>query len=60
MSKCEEGFVKGDSDNLPVVNSDMVNDFYIANMKFLSAEVRNVKTKRLVLKYIQFSESSSI
>ncbi|KAJ8978086.1 hypothetical protein NQ317_004620 [Molorchus minor] len=46
MSKIDVGFLKGDSDNLPRVDSEMVNEFYVTNMQFLSAEVRNVKTQR--------------
>lgn len=42
----EKGFVKAASDNLPVVDSEMVNNFYVSNLNFFSAEVTNVKTKR--------------
>lgn len=48
MSKIDEGFEKAGSDNLPMVDSEMVNDFFTNNVNFVSAEVRNVKTQRLV------------
>ncbi|KAG5864744.1 hypothetical protein JTB14_023480 [Gonioctena quinquepunctata] len=46
MSKLEESYVKAASDNLTKVDSDIVNDFFIDNLNFLSAEVHIVKTKR--------------
>lgn len=45
----ESGFVKAASDNLPKVDNEMVETFFLHNLQFLSAEVRNVKTKRYVL-----------
>lgn len=44
--KVSSGFVKADSSNLPEVNSDMVQDFFINNSQFVSAEVRHEKTLR--------------
>lgn len=41
-----EGYEVASSDNLPAVDADMLNSFYDANMDFVSAEVRNVKSKR--------------
>ncbi|CAG9765926.1 unnamed protein product [Ceutorhynchus assimilis] len=46
MSALESGFVKAASDNLPNVDIEMVNNFFVNNLQFLSSEVRNIKTKR--------------
>ncbi|CAG9124729.1 unnamed protein product [Plutella xylostella] len=40
----EVGYVKGDSTNLPRINSLMVGRFFAVNPDFCSAELRNVKT----------------
>lgn len=40
----EVGYVKGDSTNLPRINSLMVGKFFAVNPDFCSAELRNVKT----------------
>lgn len=48
-STMDPGFLKADSDNLPLVDSDMINNFYMDNLQFVSSEVRNVKTKRYVI-----------
>ncbi|CAG9815499.1 unnamed protein product [Phaedon cochleariae] len=45
-NKLDSGFVKASSGNLPIVDSEMVNEFYAAHIDFLSAEMRNQKTKR--------------
>lgn len=41
-----EKLTKAGSDNLPMVDTMMINDFFENNSNFVSAEVRNVKTKR--------------
>lgn len=43
-----EGFVKAQSDNLPLVDSIMVADFFSKSDLFMSAEQRGVKARRLV------------
>ncbi|KAH9630941.1 hypothetical protein HF086_015304 [Spodoptera exigua] len=40
----EAGFIKGDSANLPKVDSLMVANFFARNKDFCEAEYRNVKT----------------
>lgn len=42
----EPGFSKGSAENLPKVDFSMVDEFYMSNLDYLSAEVRNIKTKR--------------
>ncbi|KAJ8910529.1 hypothetical protein NQ315_013492 [Exocentrus adspersus] len=42
----EPGFIKGSAENLPKVDFTMVDEFYMSNMDYLSAEVKNIKTKR--------------
>jgi len=42
----EKNFVKADSDNLPTVDVEMINNFYLHNTQFLSVEYQNVKTKK--------------
>ncbi|CAG9772236.1 unnamed protein product [Ceutorhynchus assimilis] len=46
MVVTEPGFEKASSDNLPMVDAEMVNDFFVSNSNFFSAEVKNVKTTR--------------
>ncbi|KAF9416639.1 hypothetical protein HW555_006069 [Spodoptera exigua] len=40
----EDGFVKAESTNLPMVNTLMVAQYFASNPDFCSAELRNVKT----------------
>lgn len=42
----EKGFTKGQSDNLPRVDSLMVAQYFIKNKDFTAAEIRGVKMKR--------------
>lgn len=42
----EQGYLKGSSDNLPKIDTHMIDEFYMNNLDFMSAEVRNVKTAR--------------
>lgn len=42
----EIGFVQGQSDNLPIIDSFMMASFLSNNISFVGAEIRNVKTKR--------------
>lgn len=42
----EKSFIKADSDNLPRVDVEMVKDYFLNNADFLSAESKNVKTKK--------------
>lgn len=44
----EPGFIKGKSDNLPMVDIITVGEFLSTNDNFVSAEVRGVKNVRLV------------
>ena len=43
-----EGFLKAQSDNLPLVDSLMVANFFSKNELFTSAKQRGVNAKRLV------------
>ncbi|KAI4458070.1 hypothetical protein MML48_7g00011771 [Holotrichia oblita] len=43
-NKMERGFEKASSDSLPAVDLDMITAFFATNSKFLSTEIRNVKT----------------
>lgn len=43
-----QGFVRASSENLPVVDLDMLIDFISKNELYQSAEMRGVKTARLV------------
>nr|CAI5838881.1 unnamed protein product [Callosobruchus analis] len=45
MPQIESGYKKASSDNLPCVDSAMIQDFFASNSDFVSAEVRHVKTK---------------
>lgn len=38
MVVTEPGFEKASSDNLPMVDGDMVKDFFVSNPNFFSAE----------------------
>jgi hypothetical protein len=40
------GFVKGQSDNIPIINEDMLTEFFINNPDFNRAEFRGVKMDR--------------
>ena len=42
----EQGYVKGQSYNLPDVNAMMVAEFFSSSELFTSAEMRGVKPKR--------------
>ena len=42
----EQGYVKGQSDNLPEVDAMMVAEFFSSSGLFTSAEMRGVKAKR--------------
>lgn len=42
----EEGFQKGQSDNLPLIHDMMVAEYFIKNKDFEAAEIRGVKMKR--------------
>lgn len=44
----EEGFVRGSSDNLPYLDVDMINDFYI-NKVPSSVELKHGKAQRCVI-----------
>nr|CAI5829260.1 unnamed protein product [Callosobruchus analis] len=46
MPQIESGYKKASSDNLPCVDSAMIQDFFASNSDFVSAEVRHVKTKK--------------
>lgn len=46
LVKMNAGFCKADSDNLPRVDMDMVLQFYVANIHYFSAEMKNIKTLR--------------
>ena len=49
----EEGFVKGSSDNLPFVDVDMIDEFYLKCMSELATpESRHVKTKRFYIIHV--------
>lgn len=39
----EEGFVKGQSDNLPNIDIYTVMDFFSSNPSYVSAEIKGVK-----------------
>nr|CAI5820405.1 unnamed protein product [Callosobruchus analis] len=43
---------KASSDNLPCVDSDMIQDFFALNSDFVSAEVRHVKMKNRQKKHM--------
>lgn len=43
----EQGFVKVDSNNLPRVDYFIINEYYIENMDYISAEYWNVILKQL-------------
>lgn len=42
----ESGFEKASSDNLPIIDVSMIDEYYTDNIQFLSAEMKNVKTQR--------------
>lgn len=44
--KLTPGFDKADSSNLPEVNSQMVQEYFANNSKYIGAEIRHGKTKR--------------
>ncbi|KAJ8911570.1 hypothetical protein NQ315_007952 [Exocentrus adspersus] len=44
----DEGYLKGQSDNLPKVDSLMVANFFSKNVLFCSAEIRGTKAARWV------------
>lgn len=42
----EQGYVKAQSDNLPMVDGEMIHNFYMDHADFFKSEVRNIKTAR--------------
>lgn len=42
----EEGFVRGDSGNLPKVDISMIMDFFANNPSYNSAEIRGAKISK--------------
>lgn len=52
MPQLSAGFEKANSNNLPEVDSEMVQDYFANNTQYVSAEVRHGKTKRYVNAFI--------
>nr|CAI5838880.1 unnamed protein product [Callosobruchus analis] len=64
MPQIESGYKKASSDNLPCVDSAMIQDFFASNSDFVSAEVRHVKTKNPygdnAVSYVQLKREGSL
>nr|CAI5821548.1 unnamed protein product [Callosobruchus analis] len=68
MPQIESGYEKASSDNLPCVDSDMIQDFFALNSDFVSAEVRHVKMKKSskeaygdnAVSYVQLKKEGSL
>lgn len=46
MVSLEQGFLKGDSGNLPMVDVIMVMEYFNQNKDYISAELRGVKMEK--------------
>lgn len=48
VCRMDKGFLKGQSDNLPRVDSLMVAQYFMKNQDFTAAEIHGIKMKRYV------------